>query len=292
MLEWNDYLALLTIARNKSLYRAAREAGVAVSTMMRRIAQIEERAGAPLFHKTQAGYVPTPIGTTLLTKAEEMEALTQAAEQELQSAFHADQYKIHISASEVIAPFFVSRHLTTIKANFPEAHITLTTTEQSPSAVAEEFDISLWPSTPSNEDLFGRRLTKVKWAVFGGSSVATATNALEASQANIVQLFGRKGAEQIIPSGQQGDSGGPTLATNSLITAAALAASGGTTAYLPCILGCNFAGLKQLSPSDHHHIGELWAIYRKSASQRPLIRGVLDVLIDAAQQDQTLFLGD
>ncbi|WP_153771154.1 LysR family transcriptional regulator [Labrenzia sp. CE80] len=293
MLEWNDYLVILAIARNKSLYKTARALGVAVSTVMRRVDQIEERAGAPLFRKAERGHEPTHVGKLLISKAEEMEVLAQAAELSLKSEIRVGQNKVRISASEVIAPFFVARHLAKIREKCPNLDIALSVSDRSPSQTAEEFDISLWPSTPSNEDLFGRKLTRVKWALFGMTQSENTPGMLSARSGAVVNLFGRDGAEKIIPTCTDAvDVTTPSMSTNSLIAAASLAASGIGPAYLPCILGRNWPGLHQLTSSADHQIGELWAIYRKDAADSPQIRTSLNLLVEAAASDESMFLGN
>ncbi|MEP5155178.1 LysR family transcriptional regulator [Planktotalea sp.] len=287
MIEWNDFPVILAIARGKSLYRAAQSLDVAVSTVMRRVEQIESRAGLPLFRKTDAGYVPPPAGQALILRAVDMEKMAARAENALKSERSKAQGKIRISASEIIAPFFVARHLPALQDACPDHEIILTVTNQSPSQTSEVFDISLWPSTPSNEDLFGRKLTDLKWAQFG----AFATSGQHTT--SMVQLFGRDGAEKVNASHRKPPSAAkPSVSANSLITAAALAASGRAIAHLPFILGASWQGLKPLTPAENHQIGELWAIYRKADTQTPHIRALVDALAAAARADAQLFLGE
>lgn len=292
MLDWNDYPILLAIARSKSLYRAAQELGVSISTVMRRLDQIEARTGLPLFLKTDLGYVPTPAGGALISKAEAIEQITLEAGRALQAEQRKAERKIRISASEVIAPFFVARHLPALRAVCPDHEITLTVTDQSPSQTADAFDISLWPSTPSNEDLFGRKLTDLKWALFGaGQDQLDDTKAADQGQP-AVQFFGRQGADTVNAAySADADAPASVLSTNSLIAAAALAASGGALAYLPCVLGVCWSGLWPLGPPEDSDIGELWVIYRKADRQTAHIRDAVDALIAAAQADRDLFLG-
>ncbi|MEO9459174.1 MAG: LysR family transcriptional regulator [Lentilitoribacter sp.] len=292
MLEWNDYPIILSIIRNKSLYRAAQTLDIALSTLMRRVEQLESRAGIPLFRKTEEGYVPTPSGQTLVKKAIEMEKIANAANNALKSEISKMQKKIRISASEVIAPFFVANHLLALKEACPNHDIILTVTTQSPSQTADEFDISLWPSTPSNEDLFGRKITDLKWAYFGAeTSEDILCNSLNFNEGS-VQFFGRTGAERVNPKTGNLTMGSSTsTSTNSLLTAAALAASGTTTAYLPYILGAGWPGLRSLTPPEDHHIGELWVIYRKTDLDNPHIRSLVNVLVKAAKADTHRFLG-
>ena len=56
-------------------FRAAAEhLGVNHSTVLRRIAQLEERLGAPMFEKLPTGYRLTAAGEEVLELAEQMEA--------------------------------------------------------------------------------------------------------------------------------------------------------------------------------------------------------------------------
>ncbi len=285
MMDWNDYPIVLAIARHRSLYRAARDLDVAVSTVMRRLAQIETRAGLALFHKTQDGHEPTAAGDIIIAKAEEMEALSRSVELSLQAERSAQERTLRISASQVIAPFFVAKHLSALKRACPEHEIILTITDKSPSQGIEGFDVSLWPSSPSNEDLFGRKLTNVKWATFGASDAT----AITPDRDEIIEIIGLDNSAQYRPL--SGEDIPPTTATNSLIAAAAMASATEGLAFLPCILGRSFLRLKQLTPAQDHHIGQLWAIYRKDTTQLPQVRAALGALVKAAVQDKNLFLG-
>lgn len=292
MLDWNDYRIILAIARHNSLYRAAQELEVAVSTVMRRIAQIEGRAGLSLFHKTTDGHHPTTAGEILIAKAHQIERLTKTAAHALQSEIRAQEGVIHICASEVIAPFFVARHLPALQQACPSHHISLRVTDQSPSQMATDYDIALWPSTPSNEDLFGRQLTKLRWAMFARSAPTDGGERRAEVYQNTVHFFDRVGAEHILQAwSEPSGTGSPTVSSNSLIAAAALAASGGAAAYLPCILGAHWPGLHQLTAAEDHPVGTLWAIYQKDVALKPHVRNVLDVLVSVATQDRGMFLG-
>ncbi len=292
MLEWNDYPVVLAIARAKSLYRAALKLDVAVSTVMRRLEQIEARAGLPLFQKTEAGYVPTSVGQAVILKAEDIERIADAANASLEAERSRLRHKIRISSSEVIAPFFVSWHLPALRVVCPEHEISLTVTDQSPSKVFDSFDISLWPSTPSNEDLFGRKLTDLRWALYGSEASALKARGAQGDHPRAVRFFGRDGAEKVTPHGDQEEAGSlGAVSTNALVSAAAIAARGDMPAYLPCILGARWPGLQPLGAAYETEIGELWAIYRKADRKAPHIRAVVDALLAAAQADRDLFLG-
>src|SRR5690349_19509884 len=74
MIDWDDVRYFLAVARGGSVRAAAERLGVNHSTVMRRIAQLEERLGAHMFEKLPSGYRLTAAGEEVLELAKQMEA--------------------------------------------------------------------------------------------------------------------------------------------------------------------------------------------------------------------------
>jgi DNA-binding transcriptional LysR family regulator len=74
MIDWDDVRYFLAVARGGSVRAAAERLEVNHSTVLRRIAQLEERLGAQMFEKLPSGYQPTAAGEEVLELAEQMEA--------------------------------------------------------------------------------------------------------------------------------------------------------------------------------------------------------------------------
>jgi DNA-binding transcriptional LysR family regulator len=68
------------VARGGSVRAAAERLGVNHSTVLRRIAQLEERLGAQMFEKLPSGYRLTDVGEEVLEFAEQMEASSNQLE--------------------------------------------------------------------------------------------------------------------------------------------------------------------------------------------------------------------
>jgi DNA-binding transcriptional LysR family regulator len=73
MMDWDDVRYFLAVARGGSVRAAAEGLGVNHSTVLRRIAQLEERLGARMFEKLPSGYRLTDAGEEVLEFAEQME---------------------------------------------------------------------------------------------------------------------------------------------------------------------------------------------------------------------------
>lgn len=80
MIDWDDVRHFLAVARGGSVRAAAEQLGVNHSTVLRRIAQLEERLGARMFERLPSGYRLTASGEEVLDFAEQMEASSHQLE--------------------------------------------------------------------------------------------------------------------------------------------------------------------------------------------------------------------
>ena len=80
MIDWDDVRYFLAVARGGSVRAAAGHLGVNHSTVLRRIAQLEDRLGAQMFEKLPSGYRLTTAGEEILELAHQMEASSHQLE--------------------------------------------------------------------------------------------------------------------------------------------------------------------------------------------------------------------
>ncbi|GLS44295.1 transcriptional regulator [Methylobacterium brachythecii] len=80
MIDWDDVRYFLAVARGGSVRAAALRLGVNHATVLRRVAQLEDRLGVQLFEKLPSGYRITSAGEEVLELAERMEATSHQLE--------------------------------------------------------------------------------------------------------------------------------------------------------------------------------------------------------------------
>src|ERR1700734_3090211 len=80
MIDWDDVRYFLAVARGGSVRAAGKRLGVNHATVLRRIAQLEERLGAHMFEKLPSGYRLTAAGEEVLELANQMEASSHQLE--------------------------------------------------------------------------------------------------------------------------------------------------------------------------------------------------------------------
>ena len=80
MIDWDDVRYFLAVARGGSVRAAADRLSVNHATVLRRVAQLEERLGARLFDRLPSGYRMTGAGEEVLGLAEQMQASSNQLE--------------------------------------------------------------------------------------------------------------------------------------------------------------------------------------------------------------------
>jgi DNA-binding transcriptional LysR family regulator len=106
MIDWDDVRFFLAVARGRSVRAAAVRLGVNHATVLRRLAQLEDRLGAHLFEKLPSGYRLTAAGEEVLEFADQMEASSHSIESRV---FGRDQSARGLL--RVTLPPFLATHL-------------------------------------------------------------------------------------------------------------------------------------------------------------------------------------
>jgi DNA-binding transcriptional LysR family regulator len=118
MIDWDDVRYFLAVARGGSVRAAAEHLGVNHSTVLRRIAQLEERLGALMFEKLPSGYRLTDAGEEVLEFAEEMEASSNR----LQTRVYGRDQSVSGLLRVTLAPTLATHLLMPDFADFARLH--------------------------------------------------------------------------------------------------------------------------------------------------------------------------
>ncbi len=118
MIDWDDVRYFLAVARDGSVRAAAKRLGVNHATVLRRIAQLEDRLGARMFEKLPSGYRLTPAGEEVLELASQMEASSHQLETRV---FGRDQ-SVRGLLRVTLAPPLVTHLLMPDFADFARLH--------------------------------------------------------------------------------------------------------------------------------------------------------------------------
>jgi len=118
MIDWDDVRYFLAVARGGSVRAAGERLGVNHSTVLRRVAQLEERLGTQMFEKLPSGYRLTAAGEEVLEFANQMEASSRQMETRV---FGRDQ-SVRGLLRVTLPPFLATHLLMPDFADFARLH--------------------------------------------------------------------------------------------------------------------------------------------------------------------------
>lgn len=169
-MNWESLKYVLAAGRAQTLLGAADLLGTTHTTVGRRIRASEEELGVRLFDRTSNGLFPTLAGQELIDVAERLEAEVLAAESRIVGQDARLHGPLRVSVLDYCFWSFRDAFESFIH-RYPSIELTLTATEDQVSLVRREADVVLRLTDSPAENLFGRRLGTMQFAVYASSEL-------------------------------------------------------------------------------------------------------------------------
>jgi DNA-binding transcriptional LysR family regulator len=150
---WDDVKLFLAVADHGSLTEAARRLRLGQPTVSRRLAELEERLGYPLFDRSASGASLTSRGERWLVPARHM---AEWAGELLSTAEHADGAPsglVRITAAPGVAFDFVAPFAARVREKYPHIQVQILSRVEYVDLSRREADIALRMRPPSARDL-------------------------------------------------------------------------------------------------------------------------------------------
>lgn len=163
---WDDLRFLEAVERHRSVAHAARELGVAPSTVYRRVAELEREVGAPCLVRGETPATLTDTGRALAALARQVQGSLRAIGQEHAQARERIEGHVSLTTVEGFLPFLIEPWRTLARRH-PELTLELHLSDQGPSVWRREVDLAIAVLADPPEGLIGRRLQPVRYGVFG-----------------------------------------------------------------------------------------------------------------------------
>lgn len=171
MFDWNDLRYFLSVARGGSSLAAARMLGTSQSTVHRRLLDLEMRIGCKLATRTPSGYRLTEAGQRLLPYAERAEDAISAFERQCSAVDTDLAGSVRVTCSSTLADRLATSHLIeTFHTLYPRLRVEFVITDRYLDLAKGEADIAIRTGEPSDQNLVGRKIASVPWAVYATRS--------------------------------------------------------------------------------------------------------------------------
>jgi DNA-binding transcriptional LysR family regulator len=285
---------LLAIARDRTLLRAAATLGVAHTTIGRRLKTLEDQLGVRLFDRTPEGLIPTAAGRDLAAVAEHVEGEVLSAEGRVLGRDAKLRGTLRVSTVDTLFYGFEST-FTSFMARYPSIDLTITTSSERVSLTRRDADVVLRLSNAPPENLVGRKVGYVQFAVYAGQTLVERVG--EGARLSDYPWIGWDGGqnwlwfEEWLAQNAPGAKIVLRIDYKGLLIAHAIR-SGIGAQILPCFLGDPDPLLHRIIPLDETFRLDLWLLTLPELRTNSRIRAFMDHMADGLGAHRAALAGE
>jgi DNA-binding transcriptional LysR family regulator len=167
---WDDLRFVLALARTGTMSAAAKHLGVTHTTVSRRLAAFEEQVGVRVFDKHPDGYVATSAGEDLVRVAERMEEEVLSVDARVLGQDERLSGPLRVTTTTGMG-VHVADALASFVERFPLVELELSLDYEFRSLTRREADVAIRTTNKPPENLVGRKVARVEFAVYGARSL-------------------------------------------------------------------------------------------------------------------------
>ena len=295
MFDWNDLRHFLATARAGTTLGAAKTLGASQSTVVRRLAALEEAMGVHLFDRGPAGYALTAAGRALLPLAERVEADAQAVADACEGLHLSQPGAVRFTVPELLDGFLFPA-MCEFRRRHPDVQLQVLLADRPFDILRGEADLALRSADGVDPELFARRMPDACWTAYASRSYAAQAGLPDSPEAlNLHPLIGGEGfVAELSPFrwmlGMAPDAK-IVWRCNSLGNVQACLRAGLGISMLPCASGGADPDLVACFPPPPEVTRPLWLITRPELRRRPDVRALLDTVTEYMETHRALFTG-
>ena len=287
---WDDLRIFLAVARAGSLSGAARGLGVNHSTVFRRIGAFEEMLGVRLFERVPSGYLLTPAGEEMRDAALRVEEEVTAIGRKVRGQDLRLSGSLRITTIDMLALWLLPRHLTRFRQDYPGIELEVSVSNAALSLTRREADIALRIGNRPPENLVGRRVGRLVFAVYAARHYRERRLEKELESHDWIGFDSEHAAlarrfAEFLPEVQ------PAYRVNSVAAAVAAATTGMGLAPLPCGIADREPTLERLCDLPDSFTLDLWLLTHEDLRRTARIRAFMDFMAEALAEERELLEG-
>lgn len=143
MIDWDDVRYFLAVARGGSVRAAAKRLGVNHTTVLRRIAQLEQRLEAQMFEKMPSGYRLTVAGEEVLELADQMEASSHQLETRVFGRDQGVRGRLRVTMSPPLANHLLMPDVANFARLYPDIEMEILSSGDLANLTSREADVAI-----------------------------------------------------------------------------------------------------------------------------------------------------
>jgi DNA-binding transcriptional LysR family regulator len=273
MIDWDDIRYFLAVSRGGSVRAAAKSLNVNHATVLRRIAQLEERLGALMFEKLPAGYRLTEAGEEVLELAKQMEASSLKLETRVLGRDQSVRGLLRVTLAPTLATHLLMPDISDFARLHPDIEMEILASGELANLTNREADVAIRvvydrKTLPLN--LHGLKGPELFGGVYMSRDRLTAWRAGAPDPIRWI-VISMHGIPDWAGEGKVRTTGVPFRTTDGETQIAAVRQGLGMTT-LPCFIGDADPLLIRVPGTDLHMHGTLWLLTQGETRKTKRVR--------------------
>lgn len=274
---WDDLIYVLAVQECGSLAAAARALVVNHSTVLRRLDTLEQRLGVRLFERLASGYVPTAAGDEMAETARRMREQVDAMERRVLGQDLRLSGVVRATTAESLAQHLIVPHMPEFQARHPGITVEMVISNSMLDLSRRETDVAVRPAAEPPEDLIGRRISQIAWAVYAAPEYIARNPSPDLSEhawllpdGSLAEISAARWLHQRVPEARA------ALRSDSITTLSAAAEYGLGVVLLPCHIGDLQRGLRRIGAPVDGVRNELWMLTHEDLRRTARVKVFMD----------------
>jgi DNA-binding transcriptional LysR family regulator len=279
MIEWDDIRYFLAVARGGSVRAAAERLGVNHSTILRRIAQLEDRLGAQMFERLPSGYRMTDAGEEVLELAQQMEASSNQLLTRVLGRDQSARGPLRVTLGPTLATHLLMPDFAEFARRYPEVELEILSLAEPVNLTNREADVAIRVVYDRNKlppNLHGLKGPELFGAVYMSRDLLVAWRAGKHHRIRWI-VISNMGISDWALEGEVLPADVPFRTTTADAQIAAVRQGVGMAA-LPCFVGDAEPLLTRVPGSKQHMLGTLWLLTQGETRKTKRVRLFIDYL--------------
>jgi DNA-binding transcriptional LysR family regulator len=295
-LMWDDFRLIKAVADTRALPAAAAAIGVNHSTVFRRLRQIEEALGVPLFERHRTGYAPTQAGAEMADLANRLDADITAFTRRLAGREIEPAGELRITTNDSLLVHLLTPLFGRFQQRYPQIRLDVVVGNPALNLSKRDADVAIRATDQPPEILVGRRIARIAWALYGRTAdfpVPGVTHDLEnLTNRRWVSLGDALGALKAVKFVQEHIAeANIAYRVNTVLGLAEAIEAGLGIGHLPCFIGDVRPSLVRLAPPEPAYAADLWLLTHPDLRHSPRVRAFLDFAATEISREKPLLEG-
>jgi DNA-binding transcriptional LysR family regulator len=292
-MDWDDFRYFLSVAQTGSLAGASRALGVNHTTVYRRILALEQKQSVRLFDRLGGAYALTAAGEEMQAAAEIIAEEVDGLTRRLSGRDLRLSGTIRVTTTDTLVARFLGPHLAAFNTAFPGIDLEIVLDTQHLNLSKREADIAIRPTDTPPENLVGRRVSDLAFAVYGSPDYLAA----HAEKDNLMahrwvgfdeSLMHLAPAKWMVTNL---DDPKIVLKANNFFALSSAAIAGMGLAWLPCFLADVEPELRRFAGLEPEIGSSLWLLTHADLRHTARVRAFLDYFYEVLSGEVELLEG-